>query len=190
MASGFLPELFTAPPEPLDRNPFDLLQQLGEQEWNLRLHTYPDQDHREDADWITQRCAQYGITVTTHFFAHSDLLQDAVVEEADMIHDSATIDERLEISILNLCLMGDSFISRYMDEELKERIRQETAILFQGRNDERTTTLQRIEQLLLQQGFLLPLYREHMRITSRPELQGVEMNAQGWIEYRPLWVKR
>jgi len=190
LASGFLPEPFTVQPELPDRNPIDLLQQLGEQEWNLRLHTYPDQDHREDAAWITQRCAQYGITVTTHFFAHPDLLQDAVVEEADLIHDSATIDERLELSMLNLCLMGDSFINRYMDEVLAKRIRQETALLFQKGNNERHNILQRIEQLLLEQGFVLPLYREHMRITSQPELQGVEMNAQGWIEYRPLWVKR
>ncbi|WP_167568586.1 ABC transporter substrate-binding protein [Brevibacillus migulae] len=194
VAAGFLPDpigttISTTSEQP-ERNPFELLQELGQQEWNLRLHTYPDQDHREDSAWITERCAQYGITVTTQFFAHPDLLQDAVVEEADLIHDSATIDERVELSFLNICLMGDSFIRRYMDAELMEQIRWEAAVLFQSTLQERRTILQRIERLLLESGFILPLYREHLHIRSRPELQGVEMNAQGWIEYRPLWVKR
>lgn len=52
----------------------------------------------------TKECAKYGIRVETNFLEIEDLLEISTIQKADMMHDSATISERIEDSLLYMFL--------------------------------------------------------------------------------------
>ncbi|MFB6650160.1 ABC transporter substrate-binding protein, partial [Bacillus toyonensis] len=66
----------------------------------LQLYTFTGRDHVEDTQWIQKECAKYGIRVETNFLEIEDLLEISTIQRADMMHDSATISERIEDSLL------------------------------------------------------------------------------------------
>ena len=70
----------------------------------LQLYTFTGRDHVEDAQWIQKECAKYGIRVETNFLEIEDLLEISTIQKADMMHDSATISERIEDSLLYMFL--------------------------------------------------------------------------------------
>ncbi|MEB9936167.1 ABC transporter substrate-binding protein, partial [Bacillus cereus] len=66
----------------------------------LQLYTFTGRDHVEDAQWIQKECAKYGIRVENNFLDIEELLEISTIKKADMMHDSATISERIEDSLL------------------------------------------------------------------------------------------
>ena len=52
----------------------------------------------------TKKCAKYGIRVETNFLEIEDILEISTIQKADMMHDSATISERIEDSLLYMFL--------------------------------------------------------------------------------------
>ena len=89
----------------------------------LQLYTFTGQDHVEDAQWIQKECAKYGIHVENNFLEIEELLEINTIQKADMMHDSATISERIEDSLLYMFLtkivlfMGKAawtFMQRYL----------------------------------------------------------------------------
>lgn len=45
-----------------------------------------------------------------------------IINKADIIHDSSTINESLEISYLNILLSDTSFIKHHLDSNLKNKL--------------------------------------------------------------------
>lgn len=76
----------------------------------LQLYTFTGRDHVEDAQWIQKECAKYGIRVENNFLDIEELLEVSTIQKADMMHDSATISERIEDSLLYMFLTKNSFI--------------------------------------------------------------------------------
>ena len=70
----------------------------------LQLYTFTGRDHVEDAQWIQKECAKYGIRVENNFLEIEELLEVSTIQKADMMHDSATISERIEDSLLYMFL--------------------------------------------------------------------------------------
>ena len=70
----------------------------------LQLYTFTGRDHVEDAQWIQKECAKYGIRVENNFLDIEELLEVSTIQKADMMHDSATISERIEDSLLYMFL--------------------------------------------------------------------------------------
>ena len=66
--------------------------------------TFTGRDHVEDAQWIQKECAKYGIRVENNFLDIEELLEVSTIQKADMMHDSATISERIEDSLLYMFL--------------------------------------------------------------------------------------
>jgi SgrR family transcriptional regulator len=64
-----------------------------------------------------------------------------------------------------------------------------SVLLQKASRHERLALLQRIESELLEQNAVLPLYRTKVTVSSSPFLSGVQLNAQGWVDYRSLWFK-
>ena len=70
----------------------------------LQLYTFTGRDHVEDAQWIQKECAKYGIRVENNFLEIEEVLEVSTIQKADMMHDSATISERIEDSLLYMFL--------------------------------------------------------------------------------------
>ncbi|MED1787179.1 ABC transporter substrate-binding protein [Brevibacillus laterosporus] len=167
-----------------------LLQQSNYQGEAVRLHTFTDQDHVEDCEWIKERCAMYGLNMENHYYTVSELLQPITIEQADFIHDSATIGDDTELSLLEVFLSHNSFVYSHVKDEDRQKIKIAiTHLQSLSSGVDRRKAITKIEQMLQQQIAYLPLYRNRIGLVVDPRLRGIRVNRQGHVDYRTLWYK-
>ncbi|QDX91248.1 hypothetical protein EEL30_01935 [Brevibacillus laterosporus] len=167
-----------------------LLQQSNYQGEVIRLHTFTDRDHVEDSEWIREQCGMYGIVIEIHYYHVGELLQPATIEQADLIHDSATVGDDTELSLLELFLSHNSFVYAHLKDEDRQKV--DIAITqLQSLSSpvDRQQAITKIEQMLQQNTTYLPLYRNRIGLVFDPRLQGIRINRQGHVDYRTLWYK-
>ncbi|PGK40047.1 peptide-binding protein [Bacillus anthracis] len=152
----------------------------------IQLYTFPDRDHVEDAQWIQKECAKYEIRVENNFLEIEDLLEISKIQKADMMHDSATISERIEDSLLYMFLTKNSFIHGQSSMDFHKSL---SPYFKQEQVEKRVTLLRDIEDTLLRQIQVIPLYRNKQQITSHEKVQNIMINSQGWIDFYKIWFK-
>lgn len=152
----------------------------------LQLYTFTGRDHVEDAQWIQKKCAKYGIRVETNFLEIEDLLEISTIQKADMMHDSATISERIEDSLLYMFLTKNSFIHGQSSVDFHKSL---SPYFKQEQVEKRVTLLRDIEETLLRQIQVIPLYRNKQQVTSHEKVQNIMINSQGWIDFYRIWFK-
>ena len=152
----------------------------------LQLYTFTGQDHVEDARWIQKECAKYGIRVENNFLEIEDLLEISTIQKADMMHDSATISERIEDSLLYMFLTKNSFIHGQSNMDFHKTL---SPYFKQEQVEKRVTLLRDIEETLLRQIQVIPLYRNKQQVTSHEKVQNIMINSQGWIDFYKIWFK-
>ncbi|ATI53143.1 MULTISPECIES: SgrR family transcriptional regulator [Bacillus cereus group] len=152
----------------------------------LQLYTFTGRDHVEDAQWIQKECAKYGIRVETNFLEIEDLLEISTIQKADMMHDSATISERIEDSLLYMFLTKNSFIHGQSSVDFHKLL---SPYFKQEQAEKRVTLLRDIEETLLRQVQVIPLYRNKQQVTSHEKVQNIMINSQGWIDFYRIWFK-
>lgn len=170
----------------------DEIQHLLSQSYHgeiLHLYTFDDEDHVEDANWIQNRLEKFGVRLELHFCESDVLLQAETIEKADIIHDSATVDDSWEFSFLDLLLSKNSFVHNHLDDEGIEYIQEQ---LYQRvfpceDKEERLKHLRLLEQYVLEKKQLIPLYQNEIRILSQMDYQEVSLTALGWVDFRYMW---
>ncbi|SCC36221.1 ABC transporter substrate-binding protein [Bacillus wiedmannii] len=150
----------------------------------LQLYTFTGRDHVEDAQWIQKECAKYGIYVENNFLKIEDLLEMSTIQKADMMHDSATISERIEDSLLYMYLTKNSFIHGQSSMDFHKTL---FPYFKQEQLENRVTLLRDIEDTLLRHIHIIPLYRNKQQVTSHEKVQNIMINSQGWIDFYEIW---
>ncbi|PGZ12270.1 SgrR family transcriptional regulator [Bacillus cereus] len=152
----------------------------------LYLYTFKEQDHVEDSEWIQKECAKYGITIEIHFLDALELLRADTMGQADLIHDSATISEKIELSFLQMFLAKNSFINQHSSLDFNKQLH----VYFNEPNVEKRMTLLRdVEDTLLRNIHIIPLYRNKQHISTHEKVQNIRINSQGWIDFYHIWFK-
>ncbi|PQQ44197.1 SgrR family transcriptional regulator [Bacillus thuringiensis] len=152
----------------------------------LQLYTFTGRDHVEDAQWIQKECAKYGIRVENNFLDIEELLEVSTIQKADMMHDSATISERIEDSLLYMFLTKNSFIHGQSSMDFYEKL---STYFKQEELEKRVTLLRDIEDTLLRQIHIIPLYRNKQEVSTHEKVQNIMINSQGWIDFYNIWFK-
>ncbi|MFJ8414494.1 ABC transporter substrate-binding protein [Bacillus paramycoides] len=152
----------------------------------LRLYTFTGQDHVEDSNWIQKECTKYGIKIDIEFLETEELLQISTIQKADIMHDSATISERIEESLLYMFLTKNSFIHQHSNINFNEVLQ---PYFIENQLDKRVTLLRDIEDTLLRQIHIIPLYRNKQQVSSHEKIQNIIINSQGWIDFYEIWFK-
>ncbi|KMN46172.1 SgrR family transcriptional regulator [Bacillus sp. LK2] len=152
----------------------------------LRLYTFTGQDHVEDSNWIQKECTKYGIKIDIEFIETEELLQISTIQKADIMHDSATISERIEESLLYMFLTKNSFIHQHSNINFNEVLQ---PYFIENQLDKRVTLLRDIEDTLLRQIHIIPLYRNKQQVSSHEKIQNIIINSQGWIDFYEIWFK-
>ncbi len=152
----------------------------------LQLYTFTGRDHVEDAQWIQKECAKYGIRVENNFLDIEELLEVSTIQKADMMHDSATISERIEDSLLYMFLTKNSFIHGQSSMDFHEKL---SPYFRQEELEKRVTLLGDIEDTLLRQIHIIPLYRNKQEVSTHEKVQNIMINSQGWIDFYNIWFK-
>ncbi|MGK0532687.1 ABC transporter substrate-binding protein [Bacillus sp. 'calajunan'] len=150
----------------------------------LQLYTFTGRDHVEDAQWIQKECAKYGIYVENNFLEIEDLLEMSTIQKADMMHDSATISERIEDSLLYMYLTKNSFIHGQSSMDFHKTL---FPYFKKEQLENRVTLLRDIEDTLLRHIHIIPLYRNKQQVTSHEKVQNIMINSQGWIDFYEIW---
>ncbi|MEC2469454.1 ABC transporter substrate-binding protein, partial [Bacillus cereus] len=133
----------------------------------LQLYTFTGRDHVEDAQWIQKECAKYGIRVENNFLDIEELLEVSTIQKADMMHDSATISERIEDSLLYMFLTKNSFIHGQSSMDFHEKL---SPYFRQEELEKRVTLLRDIEDTLLRQIHIIPLYRNKQEVSTHEKV--------------------
>nr|EEK67198.1 Oligopeptide-binding protein oppA [Bacillus wiedmannii] len=150
----------------------------------LQLYTFTGQDHVEDAQWIQKECAKYGIRIENNFLEVEELLEISTIQKADMMHDSATISERIEDSLLYMFLTKNSFIHGQSSMDFHKKF---SPYFKEADLENRVTLLRDIEDTLLRHIHIIPLYRNKQQVTSHEKVQNIMINSQGWIDFYEIW---
>ncbi|MDM5188938.1 ABC transporter substrate-binding protein [Bacillus sp. DX4.1] len=152
----------------------------------LYLYTFKEQDHVEDSHWIQRECAKYGVTIEIKFLDAQELLQIETIKQADIIHDSATISEQIELSFLYMFLSKNSFIYQHSLIDFNEQL---TTFFAEPSMEKRIALLRAVEDTLLRNIHIIPLYRNKKQISTHEKVQNIMINSQGWIDFYNIWFK-
>lgn len=156
----------------------------------LLLCTYPDPDHVEDAEWIQKRCAEFGIAIAINYTSPEELALPAVLQEADLVVDSANVDERAELSLREFLYAGALSISHHLAPCGKEEIDRSMVKLGSVQSSqERQAVVDTIMQKLAASSTFVPLYSNRIEMRAHPRLSGVRLDAYGWIDFRRIFVR-
>nr|WP_275583425.1 ABC transporter substrate-binding protein [Bacillus pakistanensis] len=157
----------------------------------LQLFTFKERDHFEDVEWIQGQCEKYKIRIESNFLDAETLLKAETLQQADMIHDSASIDEQTEMCFLQLLLAKNSPVHQHIPVPLLQKISTSIENTYCLKSSlDRVNELQKIENILLENVQFLPLYRNRTEIDADENLKEAKINAQGWIDFRHLWFKK
>ncbi|MDT3416732.1 MarR-like DNA-binding transcriptional regulator SgrR of sgrS sRNA [Brevibacillus aydinogluensis] len=177
-------------PQTSDAEILRRLQASGYREEPLRLVSYPDQDHVEDAEWIRMRCARYGIDVRIVYVEPEEMARPETFRHADLVLDSANIDEREELSLLEF--LHDQAFSpcHHLPPEAVREVTARSAELARTFDEKkRRRQMQAIVSWLLRQRVFLPLYRNRIELLAHPRWSGLSLNAHGWPDFSRMFVR-
>ena len=164
----------------------ELIKQSTYRNEVLQLYTFKGRDHVEDAHWIQKECAKYGVNIEVNFLEIEELLQINMIQKADIMHDSATISERLEDSLLYMFLTKNSFVHQHSNINFNEVVQ---PYFTENQLKKRVTLLRDIEDTLLRGIHIIPLYRNKQEISTHEKVQNIMINSQGWIDFYEIWFK-
>ncbi|UFJ42493.1 ABC transporter substrate-binding protein [Brevibacillus humidisoli] len=167
-----------------------LLEQCGYHGETLYLYTYPEADHLQDAEWIVQRCQEYGISLEVIAAGPAELANPFLLQQADLVLDSANMDEREERSLLEFLYSGIGSLRYHLPAAMAEELgKLSSRLLATPDVHERSVTCRHIINRLLDERIYLPLYSNRIEMMVHHKLHGIRLNAYGWIDYRQVFLR-
>ncbi|MEC1875397.1 SgrR family transcriptional regulator [Bacillus subtilis] len=172
-------------------SPSELLKKSGYEGETIVLYTFSETDHREDAEWIQNICAQHGIRLTLQFCDAADLRRPEIVQMADIIHDSATFYQDSEFGFLHLLLSENSFLYQHLSEKLTQICSGMTEQMFSMPDRySRINILRDIDRQMIQELNAIPLYQNVLQVTSSKNVKGLVLDEEGWIDLYSVWLSK
>lgn len=151
------------------------------------LHLYTFYRHARDAYWLQQQYQQYGIVVEVHIIDWSEMLQPALMEQADLILFEAVLSEG-PIRLLEYVQSDRNFIRHSLSDKIKMQLddltHQMLASVETNAVQQWSTAVAALLKDEYTSAFLV--VRTSSTIYHR-SLQGVEVNAKGWVNFDRLW---
>jgi SgrR family transcriptional regulator len=189
-AFGLLPEKKEQQGEVSREEGCRLLAESGYRGEVLTMYTYEGAGNERDAQWVQEHCREAGINMAVRALPIEVLQQPGKAAEADLIIAGEVFDEDLQFELTEVWQRENSFIRAHWNPSLRERIdRQIARVLRMETKEKRMEELRRVEHLLQEESALLFLYHTRQTSTYYSALEGVSLNALGWIDYKDIWFK-
>lgn len=168
-----------------------LILKSGYKDEILNLYTYDHgTDHYEDAGWIKRECEKFGIKINTKFLSSDEIERAEIIKEADIIHDSSTLNDSLEMTYLDILLSNNSFVGHHLDPDLRAEVDEMVRLLYKSQEEMRIEILQAIENKILSYNNVIPLYKIRISLQSHDTIKNVFINTFGWIDLYKIWFKK
>jgi MarR-like DNA-binding transcriptional regulator SgrR of sgrS sRNA len=182
--------------KPTERTPYEeapsnpeearrLLLESGYVGETIHLLTYGI--HLADANWIKQRCAEFGITVRVHTEVNV-CTSDSKGEMDCILHGMVFSDDEVCV-IENYEQIGNS-LRDYLHPTILEWVGQEVEkVLACKHTDLRSQLMNGIEKKLREEAHLLFLLHKKINTHIHPAVNGVGITSLGWIEFKEIWLE-
>ncbi len=166
------------------------LRELGYDGEALQLYTYVFQQNEQEAHLLARTWAKLGVKVEVTVLPVQAFSSNAYVEQADLILYYQVTDENRELFLHEMYLSPQSLLSRYLSAPLSEDVgRQMPEIMQEATAEKRIARLLALEDQLKRENAVLFLYHRHERATYHPALNGVTLNALGWVPFKDVWFQ-
>lgn len=188
-AQGFLPN----DESPYWQDAFDpeaakqLLQEAGYDGTPIKLHTY--NKYALDAQWVVQRCAEFGIRVELHVTDWLSIRNPQFIRDADCILYCVILAED-EVCLLETYEQDGSFVKEHLDPGLRQWIGEQIDwALACGTAADRWKRFGEIETRLREETQIMFLVHKKFNMYFHPTLKGVGVNSHGWIDFKDIWLE-
>lgn len=153
----------------------------------LSLVTYQGAGNERDAAWIQERLAECGIRVAVTAYPLEELVEgEQIMEQADFLLAEQLSHEDPLLTYLSVFLGEKSVIARHMAEVDRDKCRE----IVDKDAEALLEQFHQVEISLREQRAFLSLYRLEQFAFYQPDLQGVTINALGWVDYTKMWFKQ
>ncbi|MBD2867658.1 SgrR family transcriptional regulator [Paenibacillus arenilitoris] len=190
-ASGFRYEAANSkPPEQAvdKRRVNSLLAEAGYAGEPITISSYSI--HEQDARWIVDRCAEFGISVEFRLEDWHTIRDPELVASVDGILYGVVFAED-EVCELELYEQEGSFIKEHLDPEFRQWVRGRIDEAMAAENpDDRRRVFLRIEQRLRDECSVLFLLHKKVTTHFHPDVKGVSINSLGWIDFQHVWLEK
>lgn len=153
----------------------------------LQLYTFGR--HAPDAYWLQEQYLSLGIRVEVHIVTLTELIEPSTVAAADMILFEAVLSEG-PIRLLEYFHSERSFLRSSMNEKASGAI-DECAKAFLADSGQRSEERWRdaVESVLAESSLSVFLVTKAVWTVYDRSLQGVKLNARGWVDFSTLWFR-
>ncbi|MBB6454625.1 MarR-like DNA-binding transcriptional regulator SgrR of sgrS sRNA [Salirhabdus euzebyi] len=148
----------------------------------------PDVD---DLYYIKERCEQNGIQIKLVIVPFEDFSKDKYVQKADLILSEYVLAENDEMGLLSLFMSKENTL----DKVLPDNYRKEVNVLLEKIWSEKEEEQRRkffiaIENILLHNHLVFPLYSTYQRGFFNQNLLGVNITNHGLVSFKELFFRR
>jgi SgrR family transcriptional regulator len=187
-AAGFWPEERKVTPQPQPEEAGRLLMESGYRGEVLTLYTYEGAGNEADCEWVQQYMREAGIHLEVHVLPIEELKRRAV--EADLLLAGEVFDEDLQLGLTDTFQQGTSFFRAHWSPLLRDAVDCHIdRVLREENSEQRMRLLEKVVQMLKEEMAVLFLYHSSQSTTYHSALEGVSLNALGWVDYREIWFK-
>lgn len=163
------------------------LMQSGYNGQPLTLYTFAR--HAPDAYWLKEQYDELGITINVHIVPWAELIEPSTLAAADMILFEAVLSEG-PTRILEYIQSGSKFIRGALSDAVTREIDDATNALLTDPKEQAEQRWQAaVERILLDSHSSVFLVTKAVRMIYHPSLQGVSINAKGWVDFERIWFK-
>ncbi|QTM98876.1 hypothetical protein ERJ70_05920 [Sediminibacillus dalangtanensis] len=169
------------------RNPalaHELLHASSYQGETFHLYSYTGAGNELDGKWIQQQLAKTGVRVSLHFLPYEELMEQNL-QEADMLLGEQLADESRLLTYLTFFQGTHSLPAHHLPGQSRTRIQQIIAESLSER--ECVYGLQQEEAKLCTHHHFLFLYRLEQFAIYPQNVERIQLNALGWVDYTQLW---
>ncbi|WP_127529357.1 ABC transporter substrate-binding protein [Paenibacillus kobensis] len=154
----------------------------------LQLYTYDNPYNRENAKWIQSSCEGLGIQVDIQIVPVEQLVETAVMIQADMISVGEVLGEQPDITLIETFRADSSLIRNCLPPKWKQTIDTRImACLHASSQSERLSILRELQDELQEEYYLLFLHHHMRAVSHQNSLNGISMNVWGEVDYKEIW---
>ncbi|CAM3959885.1 ABC transporter substrate-binding protein [Cohnella lubricantis] len=154
------------------------------------LHLFTFGRHEPDAYWLQAQYASIGIRITVHIVTLSELIEPQTIAGADMILFEAVLSEG-PIRLLEYWQSDRSFLRSSLSEKTAAEVdRLTNAFLADAGDQAEDRWRDAVERTLLESNSCVVLATKAVWTIYDRSLQGVRINARGWVDFDAIWYQQ
>lgn len=167
-----------------------MLEESGYKGETITLYTYEMPANDQTSKWLQRVYKHLGISVEIVKLSLEELANPEIIIKADMILSGEVLGEQPDISLIEMYMSKNSFITNHLGPVDKMNINQQISNCLRYENsDIRMGYLISIQEELKRNFSILFLYHSLQIVGHHQTLQGISLNAWGKIDYKNVWLR-